>query len=152
MIFGQETILLTPETAHHVAGDPRQAMLRDWASWDPKFNHITTSLCCDLVDIVHGGGTLTPRDKRILVPENCAYCQRLIKICLYLGRDAVTLPIPEYQAASATAIDKALTHDPSITHVAQVHLETGAEVLNPLTDIARICQKHPKGLIVDAMS
>ncbi|VVD82245.1 2-aminoethylphosphonate--pyruvate transaminase [Pandoraea eparura] len=171
MILGQEPILLTPGPLT-TSPATRHAMLRDWGSWDAQFNHITASLCRDLVDIVHGGdthvcvpmqgsgtfsveaaiGTLTPRDARILVPDNGAYCQRLLKICRYLGRDAVALPIPEDQAASATAIDEALTRDPSITHVAQVHLETGAGVLNPLGEIARVCQKHGKGLIVDAMS
>ncbi|MGC7404478.1 2-aminoethylphosphonate--pyruvate transaminase [Pandoraea pneumonica] len=171
MILGQEPILLTPGPLT-TSPATRQAMLRDWGSWDTQFNQITASLCRDLVDIVHGGddyacvplqgsgtfsveaaiGTLTPRNARILVPDNGAYCQRILKICRYLGRDAVALPVPEDQAASAVAIDEALTRDPSITHVAQVHLETGAGVLNPLADIARVCQKHGKGLIVDAMS
>lgn len=171
MILGQEPILLTPGPLT-TSPATRQAMLRDWGSWDTQFNQITASLCRDLVDIVHGGndyacvplqgsgtfsveaaiGTLTPRNARILVPDNGAYCQRILKICRYLGRDAVALPIAEDQAASAAAIDEALTRDPSITHVAQVHLETGAGVLNPLADIARVCRKHGKGLIVDAMS
>lgn len=171
MILGQEPILLTPGPLT-TSPATRQAMLRDWGSWDAQFNRITASLCRDLVDIVHGGddyvcvplqgsgtfsveaaiGTLTPRNARILVPDNGAYCQRILKICRYLGRDAVALPIPEDQAVSAAAIDEALSRDPSITHVAQVHLETGAGVLNPLADIARVCQKHGKGLIVDAMS
>ena len=171
MILGQEPILLTPGPLT-TSPATRQAMLRDWGSWDAQFNRVTASLCRDLVDIVQGGdthvcvplqgsgtfsveaaiGTLTPRNARILVPDNGAYCQRLLKICRYLGRDAVALPIPDDQAASATAIDEVLTRDPSITHVAQVHLETGAGVLNPLADIARVCQKHGKGLIVDAMS
>ncbi|VVD71890.1 2-aminoethylphosphonate--pyruvate transaminase [Pandoraea cepalis] len=171
MILGQEPILLTPGPLT-TSPATRQAMLRDWGSWDAQFNRVTASLCHDLVGIVQGGdthvcvplqgsgtfsveaaiGTLTPRDARILVPDNGAYCQRLLKICRYLGRDAVALPIPDDQAANATAIDEVLTRDPSITHVAQVHLETGAGVLNPLADIARVCQKHGKGLIVDAMS
>ncbi|EON14532.1 2-aminoethylphosphonate--pyruvate transaminase [Pandoraea sp. SD6-2] len=171
MILGQEPILLTPGPLT-TSPATRQAMLRDWGSWDAQFNRITASLCRDLVDVVHGGGdyvcvplqgsgtfsveaaigTLTPHGARILVPDNGAYCQRILKICRYLGRDAVALPIPEDQAAGAAAIDDALTRDPSITHVAQVHLETGAGVLNPLADIARVCRKHGKGLIVDAMS
>ncbi|AKM31036.1 2-aminoethylphosphonate--pyruvate transaminase [Pandoraea faecigallinarum] len=171
MILGQEPILLTPGPLT-TSPATRQAMLRDWGSWDAQFNQITASLCRDLVDIVHGGadyvcvplqgsgtfsveaaiGTLTPRNARILVPDNGAYCQRILKICRYLGREAVALPVPEDQAAGAAAIDEALTRDPSITHVAQVHLETGAGVLNPLAEIARVCQKHGKGLIVDAMS
>lgn len=171
MILGQEPILLTPGPLT-TSPATRQAMLRDWGSWDAQFNRITASLCRDLVDVVHGGddyvcvplqgsgtfsveaaiGTLTPRGARILVPDNGAYCQRILKICRYLGRDAIALPIPEDAAASAAAIDDALTRDPSITHVAQVHLETGAGVLNPLAEIARVCEKHGRGLIVDAMS
>ncbi len=171
MILGQEPILLTPGPLT-TSPATRQAMLRDWGSWDAQFNRITASLCRDLVDVVHGGddyvcvplqgsgtfsveaaiGTLTPRGARIPVPDNGAYCQRILKICRYLGRDAIALPIPEDAAASAAAIDDALTRDPSITHVAQVHLETGAGVLNPLADIARVCEKHGRGLIVDAMS
>ncbi|MBN9116657.1 MAG: 2-aminoethylphosphonate--pyruvate transaminase, partial [Pandoraea sp.] len=128
MILGQEPILLTPGPLT-TSPATRQAMLRDWGSWDAQFNRVTASLCRDLVDIVQGGdthvcvplqgsgtfsveaaiGTLTPRDARILVPDNGAYCQRLLKICRYLGRDAVALPIPDDQAASAIAIDEALT-------------------------------------------
>ncbi|WP_287496196.1 2-aminoethylphosphonate--pyruvate transaminase [Pandoraea sp. CB10b_02] len=171
MILGQEPILLTPGPLT-TSPATRQAMLRDWGSWDAQFNRITASLCRDLVDIVHGGedyvcvplqgsgtfsveaaiGTLTPRGARILVPDNGAYCQRILKICRYLGRDAVALAIAEDQTATAAAVEDALTRDPSITHVAQVHLETGAGLLNPLADIARVCQKYGKGLIVDAMS
>ncbi|VVD63722.1 2-aminoethylphosphonate--pyruvate aminotransferase [Pandoraea communis] len=171
MILGQEPILLTPGPLT-TSPATRQAMLRDWGSWDAQFSRITASLCRDLANVVHGGddyvcvplqgsgtfsveaaiGTLTPRGARILVPDNGAYCQRILKICRYLGRDAVALAVPEDQAAGAAAIDDALTRDPSITHVAQVHLETGAGVLNPLADIARVCRKHGKGLIVDAMS
>ena len=39
-----------------------------------------------------------------------------------------------------------------ITHVAQVHLETSAGLLNPLDAIAAVCKHHGKTLIVDAMS
>jgi 2-aminoethylphosphonate-pyruvate transaminase len=45
-----------------------------------------------------------------------------------------------------------LTADPAITHVAQVHCETGTGILNPLAEIARTVANHGRGLIVDAMS
>ena len=32
----------------------RQAMLRDWGSWDAAFNRMTQTVCADLVEIVHG--------------------------------------------------------------------------------------------------
>lgn len=171
MIRGNDPILLTPGPLTTSLAT-KQAMLRDWGSWDAAFNTITRSLCDDLVRIVHGEGThvcvpmqgsgtfsveaaianVVPRDGKVLVPQNGAYCQRILKICKVLGRASVELPIPEDQPASAALIEDALRRDPSITHVAQVHCETGAGVLNPLQDIALLCQRLGKGLIVDAMS
>ncbi|SOY68775.1 putative aminotransferase, class V [Cupriavidus taiwanensis] len=171
MIRGNDPILLTPGPLTTSLAT-KQAMLRDWGSWDAAFNTITRSLCDDLVRIAHGEGThvcvpmqgsgtfsveaaianVVPRDGKVLVPQNGAYCQRILKICKVLGRTSVELPIPEDQPASAALIEEALRRDPSITHVAQVHCETGAGVLNPLQDIALLCQRLGKGLIVDAMS
>ncbi|MDQ0140879.1 2-aminoethylphosphonate--pyruvate transaminase [Cupriavidus necator] len=171
MIRGNDPILLTPGPLTTSLAT-KQAMLRDYGSWDAAFNTITRSLCDDLVRIVHGEGThvcvpmqgsgtfsveaaianVVPRDGKVLVPQNGAYCQRILKICKVLGRASVELPIPEDQPASAALIEEALRRDPSITHVAQVHCETGAGVLNPLQDIALLCQRLGKGLIVDAMS
>jgi len=88
----------------------------------------------------------------VLVPQNGAYCQRILKICKYLGRDAVELAIAEDKHPTGKMIADALDADPSITHVAQVHCETGAGVLNPLADIAAECARRGKGLIIDAMS
>lgn len=88
----------------------------------------------------------------MLVPQNGAYCQRILKICKYLGRDAVELAIAEDKHPTGKMIADALDADPSITHVAQVHCETGAGVLNPLADIAAECARRGKGLIIDAMS
>jgi len=171
MIRGNDPILLTPGPLTTSLAT-KQAMLRDWGSWDTAFNTITRSLCDDLVRIVHGEGThvcvpmqgsgtfsveaaianVVPRDGKVLVPQNGAYCQRILKICKVLGRASVELPIPEDQPATAAVIEEAIRRDPSITHVAQVHCETGAGVLNPLQDIAALCQRLGKGLIVDAMS
>jgi 2-aminoethylphosphonate-pyruvate transaminase len=93
-----------------------------------------------------------PRTGRVLVPNNGAYCARIVKICKYLGRDVVDLPVPEDEATRAATVEAALASDPTITHVAQVHCETGAGVLNDLAGIAQVCARHGKKLIVDAMS
>ncbi|WP_416050715.1 2-aminoethylphosphonate--pyruvate transaminase [Cupriavidus basilensis] len=171
MIRGNDPILLTPGPLTTSLAT-KQAMLRDWGSWDTSFNAITRSLCDDLIAIVRGQDThvcvpmqgsgtfsveaaianVVPRDGKVLVPQNGAYCQRILKICKVLGRASVELPIPEDQPATAALIEAALLRDPSITHVAQVHCETGAGVLNPLPEIAALCARLGKGLIVDAMS
>jgi 2-aminoethylphosphonate-pyruvate transaminase len=171
MIVGNDPILLTPGPLTTSLAT-KQAMLRDWGSWDAAFNAVTASLRRDLVDIVGGGeeytcvplqgsgtfsveaaiGTLVPRNGKVLVPNNGAYCARIVRICKYLGREAVDLPVPEDQPATGALVDAALAADPAITHVAQVHCETGAGVLNDLEGIAQVCARRGKGLIVDAMS
>jgi 2-aminoethylphosphonate-pyruvate transaminase len=147
-------------------------MLNDWGSWDAAFNAVTASLRKDLVDIVGGGseytcvplqgsgtfsveaaiGTVVPRAGKVLVPNNGAYCARIVKICKYLGRAVVDLPVAEDQPVTGAIVEAALAADPAITHVAQVHCETGAGVLNDLPSIAQVCARRGKGLIVDAMS
>nr|WP_175111717.1 2-aminoethylphosphonate--pyruvate transaminase [Paraburkholderia solisilvae] len=170
-MLGNDPILLTPGPLT-TSPTTREAMLRDWGSWDGAFNQITQSLCTDLVDIVHGQkdyvcvplqgsgtfaveaalGTLVPRDGCVLVPNNGAYCARIVRILQRLAIACVELPLREDEPVTATALEQALAREPRITHVAQVHLETSAGLLNPLDDIAALCKRHRKGLIVDAMS
>jgi 2-aminoethylphosphonate-pyruvate transaminase len=97
-------------------------------------------------------GNLVPRDGKVLVPQNGAYCQRILKILKYLGRASVALDLAEDQQPTAAMIEEALARDPSITHVAQVHCETGTGILNPLAEIGAVCARHGKGYLVDAMS
>ena len=171
MILGNDPILLTPGPLTTSLAT-RQAMLRDWGSWDSAFNEITGSICRDLVEVVHGGdeyacvplqgsgtfaveaaiGNLVPRAGRVLVPNNGAYCARIVKICRYLNRAVVDLAIAEDRPATASAVEAALAADASITHVALVHCETGAGLRNDLEGIAQVCRARGRALIVDAMS
>jgi 2-aminoethylphosphonate-pyruvate transaminase len=171
MILGNDPILLTPGPLTTSLAT-KQAMLRDWGSWDAAFNAMTGSLCADLVDVVHGAGThvcvplqgsgtfsveaalanLVPRDGKVLVPQNGAYCQRILRILGYLGRAHVALDLAEDRVPTAALLEEAFARDPAITHVAQVHCETGTGILNPLPEIAAACARHGKALIVDAMS
>ena len=171
MIRGNDPILLTPGPLT-TSLETKQAMQRDWGSWDASFNAITASICKDLVDVVRGEGThvcvplqgsgtfsveaalanLVPRDGKVLVPQNGAYCQRILKILKYLGRAHAALDIAEDKIATGAMVEEALARDPAITHVAQVHCETGTGILNPLAEIAQACARQGRGLIVDAMS
>ena len=166
-----DPILLTPGplTTSDVT---KSAMLSDWGSWDGAFNTLTASLGHDLVRIVHAAdthvcvplqgsgtfaieaalGTLVPRGGKVLVPDNGAYCKRIVRILGYLGREAVVLAHGEQEPVDPARIDAALAADPAITHVAQVHCETGTGILNPLPAIAAVVAGHGRGLVVDAMS
>jgi 2-aminoethylphosphonate-pyruvate transaminase len=164
-------ILLTPGPLT-TSALTKEAMLRDWGSWDTDFNQITGRVREQVLRIVHGEGThecvplqgsgtfsveaaigtIVPRDGHVLVPINGAYCQRIAKICKYLNRKLSTYEYSEDQQIRAEDVDRLLAMDPSITHVALVHCETGTGVLNPLDDIAQVVARHGRGLIVDAMS
>jgi len=166
-----DPVLLTPGPLTTTA-QTKTAMLSDWGSWDGAFNALTASVCRDLVAIVDAQrehvcvplqgsgtfaveaalGTLVPRNGKVLVPDNGSYCKRIVRILGYLGREAVVLAHGEQEPADPARIDAALAADLAITHVAQVHCETGTGILNPLPQIAAIVAKHGRGLIIDAMS
>jgi 2-aminoethylphosphonate-pyruvate transaminase len=166
-----DPILLTPGPLT-TSAETKSVMLSDWGSWDAAFNELTASVCRDLVAIIDAQaehvcvplqgsgtfaveaalGTLVPRGGKVLVPDNGGYCKRIVRILGCLGREAIVLPHGEQEPADPMRIDAALGADPSITHVAQVHCETGTGILNPLAEIAIIVAKRGRGLIVDAMS
>jgi 2-aminoethylphosphonate-pyruvate transaminase len=166
-----DPVLLTPGPLT-TSVDTRSAMLKDWGSWDGAFVALTASVCRDLCAIVEGQhehacvplqgsgtfaveaalGTLVPRTGKVLVADNGSYCKRMVRILAYLGREAIVLPHGEQEPADPARIDAALAADPAITHVAQVHCETGTGILNPLPEIAAAVAKRGRALIVDAMS
>lgn len=169
--MNRDSVLLTPGPLT-TSRRTKEAMLRDWGSWDVDFNQITGRIRDSLVKIVHGEGThecvplqgsgtfsveaaigtVVPKSGHVLVPVNGAYCQRIAKICKVLGRRHTTIDYIENQQVRPEDVDRLLAADCSITHVALVHCETGAGVLNPLAEIAQVVAKHGRSLIVDAMS
>lgn len=167
----RDKILLTPGPLTTTLRT-KLAMLRDWGSWDADFNAVTAGLRRSLLQIVQGAdshvvvplqgsgtfsveaavATVVPRDGHVLVLDNGAYCKRAARLTTMMGRRCSVLAFDEAQAVSATALDDKLQSDASISHVVLIHCETGAGVLNPLQAVAEVCEKHGKGLIVDAMS
>lgn len=166
-----EPYLLTPGPLT-ISMRTKQAMLRDWGSWDVDFNSITGRIRERLLEIAHATGThecvpmqgsgtfavesaigtLVPRTGHVLIPLNGAYCQRIARMCKYLGRKATTIDYAENAQVSPADVERALAKDPSITHVALVHCETSTGILNPLHEVAEVVARHDKRLIVDAMS
>jgi 2-aminoethylphosphonate-pyruvate transaminase len=167
----RDAILLTPGPLTTTLRT-KLAMLKDWGSWDTDFKQLTATVRERLLDIVHGGAahavvplqgsgtfsveaaiaTLVPRHGHVLVPDNGAYCKRAARLAQMLGRRVTTSPGAEDMPIGAAAVEAALQADASITHVVLVHCETGTGILNPLSDVAAVCERHRRGLIVDAMS
>ncbi len=167
----RDRILLTPGPLT-TSLRTKLAMLRDWGSWDADFIAVTASVRSRLLDIVHGHethtvvplqgsgtfaveaavATVVPRDGHVLVLDNGAYCKRAAKLTELMGRRTSVMTFTEDEPVSAAALDARLKAVHSVTHVVLIHCETGTGVENPLADVAAVCQRHGKGLIVDAMS
>jgi 2-aminoethylphosphonate-pyruvate transaminase len=167
----RDKILLTPGPLTTTLRT-KLVMLKDWGSWDADFNAITASLRHSLLAIIHGHdshvlvplqgsgtfsveaavATLVPRDGHVLVLDNGAYCKRAARLTTLMGRRCTVLGFDEAAQVDPVALAQTLVTDSTITHVVLIHCETGAGVLNPLQAVADVCERHGKGLIVDAMS
>jgi 2-aminoethylphosphonate-pyruvate transaminase len=167
----RERILLTPGPLT-TSLRTRLAMLRDWGSWDADFNAVTARVRHSLLNVIHAEqshvmvplqgsgtfsveaavGTVVPPNGHVLVLDNGAYCKRAAKLTELMGRRCTVLTSDESQPVSPAALDERLGADPSVTHVVMIHCETGAGVLNPLAQVAEVCARRGRGLIVDAMS
>lgn len=167
-----EPFLLTPgplTTAYAV----KEAMLRDWGSWDGDFRAITRHIRDELLSMIddQGGaydcvpmqgsgtfaveamlGSLLPRDGKALVLANGAYGQRCARTLAYLGREYVVIDKGDYLPPRGEEVSQALRDDPSITHVIAIHCETSSGILNPLEEIAEATYAAGKLLLIDSMS
>lgn len=167
----REPYLLTPGPLT-TSPSVKQAMLRDWGSWDDDFNGMTADICQRLLAIAGGEtshvcipmqgsgtfsveatlGTLIHQNSTTLVLMNGAYGQRIQKILQILGRPVVALDKGDYQPPTANEVETLLAANPDIAQVVMVHCETSSGILNPIEEIAVVCQRFGKPLIIDSMS
>jgi 2-aminoethylphosphonate-pyruvate transaminase len=169
---GGEPYLLTPGPLT-TALSTRQAMLRDWGSWDGDFRAMTAEMRASLLDIagdttgeydcvpLQGSGSycveamlgsLIPRDGHALVLANGAYGKRAATTLSYLGRACTLLDKGDYLPPRGVEVERMLAADSSITHVVAIHCETSSGILNPLEEIAAAVAKHGRKLLIDSMS
>jgi 2-aminoethylphosphonate-pyruvate transaminase len=170
-LVSRDPVLLTPGPLT-TSLQTKNAMLRDWGSWDAAFNAVTAKIRKQLLDIVHGHdthvcvpmqgsgtfsveaavNTLVPRNGHMLVLINGAYGKRMAKLVEMMGRKVSTFETPEHVPTTPADVERLLASDASITHVGLIHCETSTGILNPLKEIADVVARHGKSLIVDAMS
>ncbi len=167
-----EPYLLTPGPLT-TAIETKQAMMRDWGSWDGDFRAMTAKLRSQLLDMivdsnseydcvpVQGSGTfvveamlgsLLPRDSKTLVLINGAYGQRIAETLKYLGRDHVIIDKGDYLPPRGDEVAKAMQMDPAISHVVAVHCETSSGILNPIEEISDAVYANGGKLLIDSMS
>ncbi len=167
-----EPYLLTPgplTTAYSV----KEAMLRDWGSWDDDFRAMTLDMRMRLLSLLGKGaedfdcvpmqgsgsfaveamlGTFIPPDGKALVLANGAYGLRSAQTMAYLGRDHILLDKGDYLPPRGEEVAAILHDDPAITHVVAIHCETSSGILNPIDEIARVTQAAGRKLLIDSMS
>jgi 2-aminoethylphosphonate-pyruvate transaminase len=167
-----EPYLLTPGPLTTSAA-VKQAMLRDWGSWDDDFRAMTREMRARLLDMLgpgaqdfdcvpmQGSGTFAveamlasfiPRDGKALVLANGAYGLRAAKTLKYLGRDHVVLDKGDYLPPRGAEVAAILAADRAITHVVAIHCETSSGILNPVDEISQATYAAGCRLLIDSMS
>jgi 2-aminoethylphosphonate-pyruvate transaminase len=165
-------LLLTPGPLS-TSKTVKAAMLKDWCTWDNDYNDLVQSIRFRLVELathetdqytsvlMQGSGTFSvesvigsvvPEGGKLLVITNGAYGQRMVQIAKILKISYEVYDVNEQTIPEPFVVERMLTDDISITHVAMVHCETTTGILNPVKEISELVKRHGKIMIVDAMS
>ncbi|WP_421196286.1 2-aminoethylphosphonate--pyruvate transaminase [Aeromonas enteropelogenes] len=168
-------LLLTPGPLSTTA-TVRAAMLQDSCTWDADYNQgVVEPIRRELVRLATGPeyesdysavllqgsgsyvvesvlGSAIGVDECLLIINNGAYGARMGEMARCLGLRHHELDCGETTRPEPAAIEAMLVRHPEITHLAMVHCETTTGMLNPLEEVAELCQRRGIRLIVDAMS
>jgi 2-aminoethylphosphonate-pyruvate transaminase len=168
-------LLLTPGPLSTTA-TVRAAMLQDSCTWDADYNQgVVEPIRRELVRLATGPeyqsdysavllqgsgsyvvesvlGSAIGIDECLLIINNGAYGARMGEMARCLGLRHHELDCGETTRPEPAAIEAMLARHPEITHLAMVHCETTTGMLNPLEEVAALCQRRGIRLIVDAMS
>ncbi|GIP23884.1 2-aminoethylphosphonate--pyruvate transaminase [Paenibacillus sp. J22TS3] len=169
---GNPYLLLTPGPLS-TSKTVKEAMLRDWCTWDKDYNELVQSIQSRLVELagaktdeytavlMQGSGTFSveavistvmPSEGKLLILTNGAYGNRIAEITHLYNIEATVLDFGEVAPVSPEAVDRILAEDQDITHVIFVHCETTTGMLNPIHEITSIAKRYGKTIMVDAMS
>ncbi|CAH0530253.1 2-aminoethylphosphonate--pyruvate transaminase [Vibrio hippocampi] len=167
-----EYLLLTPgplSTTESV----REAMLKDWCTWDDEYNkdivevirHKLTKLATNhdgyTSVLMQGSGTASVeatigsalgKHDKLLVVDNGAYGARMAQIADCLNIANLRIAPGEVQQPDLQQLEDILKTDQAISHVAIVHCETTTGMLNPIEKVATLAKQYGKVVILDAMS
>ena len=173
LYMARSALLFTPgplTTSHTV----KEAMLEDAGSRDHAFIDAVKNIRNGLLQLAHapkdagyecvimqGSGTfgvesvvssVVGEKDKLLVLANGAYGERIAKMAGIHKLNHEVIRFDENAIVSTEAVDKFLSANKNITHVACIHSETTTGLFNPVGAIGAVCKKHKKVFIVDAMS
>lgn len=167
----KQYVLLTPGPLS-TSDNVKKAMLHDMGTRDQDYQDIVQDIRQNLLELAHadpdtyscillqGSGTYgvesvlcsTIRKKeRVLILSNGSYGERMEKICRKADIPHTMASFSMTKALPLDEIETMIAGD-DITHVAYIHCETTAGVLNDIHAIQRLIHKYNKISIVDAMS
>ena len=152
----------------------KEAMLHDFGSRDGTFLRIVKEIREELLRLagtsqadgyeavlLQGSGTFglesvvgsaVPSDGGLLVIANGAYGERLVQIAKVLRIPVDQLAWAPDRMPDPAVVARRLEERSDLTHVAVVHCETTAGIMNPLAEIAEAVKAQERRFIVDAMS
>ncbi|MFT5758964.1 MAG: 2-aminoethylphosphonate-pyruvate transaminase [Alteromonadaceae bacterium] len=151
----------------------KTAMLKDWCTWDDDYNiEVVESIRSKITRystddrhytsvLMQGSGTASveavlgsviAEGKKVLIINNGAYGKRMAEICQILKLEHTVVDYLEEMQPDLDEIKSILLDDDTITHLAMVHCETTTGMLNPINEVAELCQQHNIVFILDAMS
>ena len=151
----------------------KEAMLFDRSPNSPQMVEMVKGIRDYIVELAHGVGsyecvpvqgsatfgieaafhTLVDREtSHVLIVENGFYGLRLRQVVEAIRFKTSSLVLPVTPPVTGEDIAAKLDADPTITHIALCHCDTGTGVLNPLEGVAAVCAERGVKLIVDAIA
>ena len=151
----------------------KEAMLFDKSPNSPQMVEMVKGIRDYIVELAHGTGsyecvpvqgsatfgieatfhTLADREtSHVLIVENGFYGLRLREVIEAIRFKTSRLVLPVTPPVTGEDVAARLDADPSITHVAMCHCDTGTGVLNPLEGVAAVCRERGVKLVVDAIA
>lgn len=169
----KRNILLNPGPATTTDSVKQAMVVPDICPREKEFGLLVEGIRNDLVKIIHGEKTheailfgcsgtgvveaclssVVPEGKTVLIASNGAYGERMKDICERYNIGHQDYDEEWGKPLRVSELESFLSRFPTqISHVAFVHHETTVGILNPLPQIAELCQHFGVELIVDAMS
>ena len=168
----KQYVLLNPGPACTTPAVRQALVTPDLCHREPEFYAVMRQVREEIADLAGGGkewstvifsgsGTaaveatvtsVVPPDRKLLVIDNGVYGDRIRQIAACSGIPHQVLHYNWTEVPRAADVEAAFSADPALSHLAVVHHETTAGLLNPIEELAAVCARHGRSIIVDAMS
>lgn len=97
-------------------------------------------------------GCFAEKRDKVLVLSNGVYGERMRRILELHGVPLDVMEAPLGSFPDLAAVETRLRRNPAITAVAMVHHETSTGMLNPAQEVARLCRRTGRKVLLDAIS